>query len=307
MSDRPQSQSTTRSGYLLAVGATILWAGNFVLARGLHKEIPPVSLAFWRWVTAVAALAPFALRATVADWQLVRRHLAYLSVTALLGVTMFNTLIYTAGHTTNAINLALIAASSPIFIVLLARLFYGERISATKAIGTLVAVSGVVVLITNGSFSRVLEMTFAIGDVWMLGAAITFAGYNILVKRKPDGMSMQAFLLSTFGLGTLFLLPVYLWEHLAHGPVTLNRSTLLAVLYVGVFASLAAFFAWNRAITIIGTARTAVVYYLTPVFSGIGSSLFLGETISVIHVLSVALIIIGILIANRAQQLKEVS
>ena len=290
------------SGYLLAVAATLIWSGNFVIARGLRADIPPIGLAFWRWLVAVVALAPFALRALIEDWRLVRRHLAYLSVTALIGVTIFNTLIYIAGHTTRAINLSLIAASSPIFIVLLARISYREPITLAKAAGILITVAGVLILITAGDLARVLDLTFAAGDVWMLGAAIAFAGYSVLVKQKPAPMRTPVFLLSTFALGLLFLSPFYLWEHLSQRPVAWDRSTILSVVYVGVLASVVAFFLWNRAIAAVGPSRAALVYYLVPVFSGILAHLFLDEPIRFVHLVSMALIVVGILIANRVHE-----
>jgi drug/metabolite transporter (DMT)-like permease len=153
-------------GYLLAVFATVIWAGNFIVARALNQDILPVSLAFWRWAIAVATLAPFALRSTFTDWKMVKKHLPYLTVSALLGVTVFNTLIYIAGHTTQALNMALIATSSPIFIVFMSRFFYGETISLTRAAGMMLVVSGVLMLIAGGSLERLLSISFAIGDLY---------------------------------------------------------------------------------------------------------------------------------------------
>ncbi|MEG4459141.1 EamA family transporter, partial [Microcoleus sp. N9_A1] len=77
-------------GYSLAVVATIIWAGNFIVARALNQDILPVGLAFWRWAIAVATLAPFTVRAAVADWKLIKKYLPYLTVSALSGVTTFN-------------------------------------------------------------------------------------------------------------------------------------------------------------------------------------------------------------------------
>jgi len=84
---------------------------------------------------AAITLAPFALPGTIKDWKLVKKHLPYLAGTALLGGTASNTLIYIASHTTQAINMALIATASPIFMVIMSRIFYGERITWKKAAG----------------------------------------------------------------------------------------------------------------------------------------------------------------------------
>lgn len=286
-------------GYFLAVVATVIWAGNFIVARALNQDILPVGLAFWRWAIAVLTLAPFALRSTVEDWKLVQKHLPYLTISALLGVTAFNTLIYIAGHTTQALNMALIATSSPIFIVLMSRLFYGEAISLRRAAGMMVVVSGVLMLIARGSLERLLSISFAIGDLYMLLAAIVFAGYTMLVKRKPPNLRMTTFTLCTFSLGLLFLWPFYALESWIYHPVVFNFPIALALLYVGVLSSVVAFLAWNQAIALIGPSRTALIYYLIPVFSGIAAWLFLDEAISWVHIFSTFAIVCGIIITNR--------
>ncbi len=256
-----QPKSLVSMGYFWALVATVIWAGNFIIARAFIEDILPVGLAFWRWTIAVVTLTPFALRVTVEDWKLVQKHLPYLAVSALSGVTVFNTLIYIAGHTTQAMNLSLIATSSPIFVVLMSRLFYGEPISLTRATGIVVVVIGVVLLVAGGSSEKLLSISFfAIGDLYMLLAAIIFAGYTILVKRKPATMRMKTFALCTFSLGLLFLTPFYLLECWIYHPVVFNPSILLALLYVGIFSSVVAFLAWNQAIILIGPSRTALIY-----------------------------------------------
>ena len=120
-----------------------------------------------------------------------KKNIPYLSLTSLLGITMFNTLICFAGHTTTAINLSLISITFPVFIVILSRIFFRERITINKGIGIMLVATGVILLITKGILSKILDISFAIGDLWMLLAAITFAVYNILLKRKHLGFPVQ--------------------------------------------------------------------------------------------------------------------
>ncbi|MBC2712120.1 MAG: DMT family transporter [Desulfosarcina sp.] len=197
------------SGYLFAIGATAIWSGNFIIARGLNESIPPISLAFWRWVVAVIVFLPFALKPLIVEWSILKENIPYLSITSLLGITIFNTLIYFAGHTTTAINLSLISITFPV-IVILSRIFFGELITVNKSIGIILVAAGVVLLITKGNLSRLLNISFAIGDVWMLVAALTFAIYSILLKHKPKMLSIWAFQLSTFILGLIFLFPFFI-------------------------------------------------------------------------------------------------
>ncbi len=286
------------SGYLFAIGATAFWSGNFIVARGLSESIPPISLAFWRWVVAVVVFLPFALKPLIAEWDALKANLPYLSIVSVLGITIFNTLIYLAGHTTTAINLSLISITFPVFIVILSRIFFGELITVSKGVGIIIVAIGVIVLITKGAPSRLLHLSFAIGDVWMLAAAIIFAIYSILVKHKPEQLSIWAFQLSTFILGLIFLFPFFIWEYATAPPVAFDTKTVGSILYVGVFASLSAFVLWNKAIVAVGPSKAGMIYYTLPLFSGLLAYLFLQEDISMIHFYSALLIVSGILTAN---------
>jgi drug/metabolite transporter (DMT)-like permease len=121
----------------------------------------------------------------------------------------------------------------------------------------------------------------------------------MLVKRKPPNLRLTSFALCTFSLGLLFLAPFYALESWIYHPVVFNPSIALALIYVGILSSVVAFLAWNKAITLIGPSRTALIYYLIPVFSGIAAWLLLGEGITGLHIFSMLLIIFGIIITNR--------
>ena len=286
------------TGYLFAIGATAIWSGNFIIARGLNESIPPVSLAFWRWVVAVIVFLPFALKPLIVEWGILKKHIPYLSVTSLLGITIFNTLIYFAGHTTTAINLSLISVTFPVFIVILSRIFFREMITLNKRIGIILVTAGVVLLITKGTLSKLLNISFSIGDLWMLLAAMTFTVYSILLKRKPEHLSIWAFQLSTFILGLIFLCPFFIWEHRTAPFVEFDTKTVFSILYVGIFASLSAFVLWNKAIMKVGPSKAGMIYYTLPLFSGVSAYLFLNEAVTVIHFYSGLLIVSGILTAN---------
>jgi len=298
MSDRLKKQSVF-TGYLFAIGATALWSGNFIVARGLSDNIPPVSLAFYRWTVAVIVFTPFAIKNLLQEWPIIKKHITYFSITSFLGITTFNTLIYFAGKTTTAMNLSLISITFPIFIILFSRFLYEEVLTVEKGSGITLVLVGVLFLITKGKISTLLNISFTIGDVWMLTAAIIFAIYSLLLKNKPEGLSIKALQLSTFILGLLFLFPFFLWEQLTVHQSFLNQTTIPAILYVGIFASLCAFVLWNQSIIILGPSKAGMVYYTLPLFSGFLGYLFLNEKISMIHFYSMILIFSGIIATNH--------
>jgi drug/metabolite transporter (DMT)-like permease len=286
-------------GYLMVLAATAIWSGNFIVARGLSHSIPPVTLAFLRWATAVLALAPFGLRSIPVDIGVVRRHLGYLCLTAFLGVTVFNTLIYIAAYSSEALNLSLIAICSPAFTVVFARLFLREAFTLRRIVGVLVATAGVVALITGGEPSRLRSLTFSAGDLWMLLAAAIFAVYGILVRKRPADMSQGLFLTATFVLGTLFLLPWAAWELTQVPYIRFTPTAVAAIIYLGIGPSLVAFSCWNRAIAIIGPVRAGFVYYCLPLFSGLEAFLLLHEPVHWMHLWSGVVILAGVVVATR--------
>ena len=288
-------------GVLFALCATLLWSVNFVIASGIKGHIPPVGLAFWRWTIACVVLAPFAIKSTIKSWGDIKKNIHFLAITAVLGITIFNTLIYFAGKTTSAVNLSLIAISIPLFIVALSRIAFKEKITNAKLVGILTIILGVLILITKGSLQSLLQIQFAIGDLLMLIACLFFASYTILVRLKPKELPSKVFLFSIFVLGVLFLFPFYLWEHHYYKKVIFDSATIFATTYVGIFASLVSYYLWNEAITLIGTQKTALIYYLIPVFSGILAYFFLGQAIVLTQFISMGIIITGLLLTNKKE------
>lgn len=294
-----QKKNDLAAGLALACLAALLWSGNYVVARGLHQQITPVSLAFFRWLTATLVLAPIAYRQVQMHWPTIKKNSGYLSLTALLGVTLFNTFIYVAGHYSTAMNLAIIGTSAaPIFVLALAALFLKEKATRQQIMGTGFCIVGILLLISGGSWQRLLQFSFSLGDLWILGAAMAFALYTLLVRKKPKDLPPLAFLFALFFIGTLFLLPAFLIDSANGLTFTWNAKMLGVFAYLGVGASVGAFLSWNVAIQKIGAARTALFSNLIPVFSTIEAVLILGEESSPIIVISMALILFGLLLAN---------
>ena len=286
-------------GVLFALLATLLWSVNMVIASGIKGHIPPIGLAFWRWAIACIVLAPFALKSSIENWKIIKKNIQYLMLTAVLGITIFNTLIYFAGKTTSAVNLSLIAISIPLFIVAISRIAFKEKVSNKKLMGIAIIITGVLVLITKGSLQALLHINFSIGDLLMLVACFFFACYTILVRLKPTELPAKVFLFSVFVIGVIFLFPFYIIEHIYYKKVLLDTKTILITSYVGIFASLVSYYLWNEAIRLIGTSKTALIYYLIPVFSGILAYFFLDQQIIITQIISMGIIISGLLITNR--------
>jgi len=297
--DSTHHQRQVFIGIGLAVLATLIWSGNFVIARGVIKTIPPVTLAFYRWLLATIIILPFAWKYFRVELKIVKQHFLFFLFAAVTGISMFNTFVYIAGHYSSAINMAILGTcSSPIMSVILARIFLKEHIPMLRIIGMIVCIAGIFLLLSKGSIENLLAFRFGKGDWWILGAALTFAIYNTTVRKKPVGMHPVNFLFVIFLLGTIILLPFYLSELNAKGGIAINIANISAIIYLGLGASVICFLIWNRSIHALGSGRTALFGNLIPIFSTTEAVLFLNEKITVIHILSFILVVTGLVIAN---------
>ena len=297
----PQLTRQSR-GIMLALLATVVWSFNFIAGRGLADNIPPCTLAAGRWLIAFLAILPLAGADLIRQRRHFLTHFRYYLVVSLLGVSYFNTAIYFAAHTVPALNMSLMACASPLFTIVLARVWFGEVITPARMAGIIVALIGILLLLTRGDLSVLARLSFQGGDLIMLSASLAFSLYTLLVRQRPAGPSQSAYLAATFGLGLVFILPASAWE-LTHGAVIVVSPALVGgLLYLGLGASLFSFWCWAKAIEAIGPAKASVIYYSVPFFCGLEAVLFLGEPVLWVHYAGGALILGGLLLATRERK-----
>lgn len=279
--------------------ATLIWSGNFIVARAIHQDVPPIMLAVLRWGTASIIMLPIGWQAFQQNWPTIKKEWPLIAFAAFTGISLFNTFIYVAGHFSSAINLALIGTtSSPVFSFILARILLKERITPLRMIGLLICMAGILLLLSRGSWEVLWHIRFTKGDWWILAAAFSFAFYNIATRKKPASITPKAYLFSTFWLGTIMLLPFALLEVGLGAQVNWSWQMAGIVLYLGAGASVISFMCWNMAISKLGAARTSIFGNLIPVFSSIEAVWLLHEKVSRIHILSMMVVISGLVLAN---------
>ncbi|MFE5889446.1 DMT family transporter [Streptomyces sp. NPDC056462] len=293
----PTPRTAAALGVALAALATVVWSGSFVTSRALHDSVPPVQHAFWRWLVALVAVAPFGARQAWRQRGLIRRHLGFVLLASLLGVTTYNTLVNQAGVTTPAANMGMIMAASPVLMTLFERAA-GVRLGARRVVGLLVACAGVLLLIGSGAGGT----GFAAGDLWMVAAACCFGSYSGLLRRRPAELGGAAFLFTTFLVGTVLLVPAQGVSLAVQGGFEPTAGTVLPILYVGVASSAVAFFAWNRAIALVGPSRAGVVYYLQPVCVALLSWVVLGEATGWTQMVCMGLILGGVVLGAASRR-----
>ncbi len=286
-------------GISLAVLATMIWAGNFVISKGVSQLIGPISLAFFRWTLASLIIIPIAWPSYKKEKQYIKENIRYLFWVALSGIALFNTCIYVSGHFTTAINMALIGTtSSPIFATVFAIIFLKEKVNATRLVGLIMCIIGILILLSKGSFEKLWSLHFGVGDLWILAAGFCFAIYSVLVKKKPLSISSLHFLMLIFSMGAMMLFPFFLIENWYFPRPQFTPALIGSILYLGFGTSVIAFLCWNIALQKLGTSRTVLFGNLTPIFSTLEAVLILGEKFTSIHVISGLMVIGGLVIAN---------
>lgn len=285
--------------YLLLVLCVLFWSGNFVLARAMSQEIPPVALSFWRWAVATLVILPWALGPLRRNWPLLRQHLGRMLLLAALGVAGFNTLVYLGLQHTTAINGLLLQSSLPLQIIILNAVLFRHPTSALELGSVFLSLAGVLLILAAGDLTRLLQGGWNPGDLWILSAVLVWALYSTLLRWRPPGLDPLAFLGFTMLTGTLLILPLWLWELSTGVSPEMTANSLLTVAYVAIFPSVLSYLFWNRGVAEIGANRAGHFIHLNPVFGSLLAVGLLGETFAWYHAVGALLVAIAIWISSR--------
>jgi drug/metabolite transporter (DMT)-like permease len=284
-------------GAILAITSTVIWSGNFIVSRYAIHLAGPISLAFFRWTIASISMLPFAYVAIKKEWPIFKQNKLYFFLMGLIGIAIYNTLIYTAGHHTTAINMALFGSTvHPVVSALLGAALIHEKLHWKNITGMALSIFGTIYLLTKGDLINILHFKIGLGDLLMIIAGCCFGTYNVFVRKKPSGISNTSFLFCIFTLGSVFLLPAAIFEMKYIQPVVYNIQLLWIVLYIGIGNSTISYLVWNMAIQKIGPGKAALFATLAPLLSSYEAVFFLGETFNKAQITSGLIIIVGIFI-----------
>lgn len=286
------------NAYLLLTLAVLFWAGNFILGRAFHSDIPPIALAFWRWCCASLLIIGPAFRHLRRDRQLLLAHWPVVLLLSAVGIAAFNTLAYSGLQYTQAINAFLMQSLMPVLIVLFSFLIFSERVRPVQVLGILVSLCGAVAIIARGDLALLAALEFNRGDLLVAAAILCYAGYSVMLRKRPP-VHPLSLIAVTFWLGSAIILPFYLWETLHVRPLVIQPVTVVVVGYVALFPSIVSYLCFNRGVELIGANRAGLFIHLMPVFGSLMAILFLGESFYWYHALGICLIATGIVLATR--------
>ena len=291
-------QPLWNQGWLLLTLASLFWAGNSIVGRAVNETVPPVGLAFWRWVAASLIVLPFAWPHVRRDWPKLRKAWLLIAALAVLGLAGFNVVFYTALHHTTAINSVLLQSATPPLILLLTFLLFRERPLWTQILGLVVSIAGVLVILAEGAPDRLLALRLNVGDALVMACVVGYALYSALLKKAPP-LHPLSFLAGTFVASVVVLIPLYVVEHLSGDVMPTDGASLAALAYVALFPSIAAYLFFNRGVEIMGANRAGQYMHLMPAFGALLAVAFLDERFRLFHALGMALIAAGIVLSSR--------
>ena len=286
-------------GYVFLPLAVLLWSGNTVVSKAaLSADVPPIALAFWRWIVAIAILAPFAAGSAWRLRRTVLAHWRFFTVFGVVSVGSFNTFFYLGLERTSAVQGTLILAVLPALVVLSAWLFQGAPITRRQGAGVVVSIAGAALIVVRGDVQVLLSLTPNAGDLWCLAAVAAWTVQIVTTARIPKEVDIWSFTAIVIPIGALFIVPFYLWEIASGRVLTPTGIGLAAILYNGIAASLIAFAMWNEGVRRVGASLSGYFGNLFPVFSAAMAVLILGESLEWFHLVGGALVLAGIYFAT---------
>jgi drug/metabolite transporter (DMT)-like permease len=301
---KPMQARLTPATALLLTIPPLMWAGNAVVGRMVGELVPPMMLNLLRWALAGLILLPLAawvLRADSGLWKHWRRF----SLLGLLSVGAYNALQYLALKTSSPINVTLVAASMPIWMQLIGRLFFAAPVSRRQLLGALLFIGGVLLVLSRGQLATLLQVQLVPGDVYILIAAIGWAFYSWMLVRpggEPTAIRADwaAFLLAqiAFGLAWSALFAAGEWA-VTDQPIVWGWPLAAALLFVAVGPAVLAYRAWGIGVQRAGPTVASFFGNLTPLLTALMSAALLGELPQLYHGAAFALIVGGIVVSSR--------
>ncbi|QKF82120.1 DMT family transporter [Halarcobacter ebronensis] len=282
--------------YLLLGLCVLFWSGNFILGRFVSGDIQAVELAFFRWFFVIILTIPLLFKIDIKKViTIYKKNFIFLTFLAIVGITLFNTVLYIALHTTTATNALLINSIIPILILLFSFLILKSKITKVQTTGIVISTFGVIFLVLKGDLTNIFHLKFTHGDLWVIVSSLLWATYSTFIKLKPKDLNhVELFILVVY-IGFIFLLPWYLSQgYSLDKEIMILKDNWYFFIYVSVFASLLSFYFWHIGIDTIGAERTGQFTHLMPLFGAILAFIFLGEVPYLYHLIGALFIALGI-------------
>ncbi|MCC0035738.1 MAG: DMT family transporter [Hoeflea sp.] len=281
----------------------LFFSSNLIFGRSTIPEVAPFTLAFLRWTASALLLSPFLWMARDRVRTYVTGHPLHWLLLGFLGMWICGAGVYYALQFTTATNGTLIYTTSPLMIIILERLFFGRPTSWRELAGILIGFLGVAIIVLKGNLTGLAGTSFNMGDLMFILAALSWAGYSVLLKgRRTAGLPVSALFAVVALSGSLLLAPFALWEYLTGAMMPQTLTAWGGIAGIVVFSSLLAFSGYQYGVARLGASTASVFMYLLPPY-GVGLAvLVLGEPFEMHHAIGIITVLAGLVLATAPGQ-----
>lgn len=281
--------------YALLLINTILWGFSAPIIKKALDYVTINQFLFGRYLIASLIFLPIYFIANRGKKGLRHTNWKPLVFLALLGTPLTLIPLYEGLKLTSSIEAAILAATTPILVILGSRLFLREKITANQEVGIFVALLGTLVLTLEPAFTNGFSLTFSLlGNLLIIVSNLIWAAFLIITKKikaDPGQISLVSYLVSV---------PVFLVLLLLESPLAIIKTNpghplaLFGVLYMAIAGSVIAFWAYTKGQALIPAGEASVFTYLQPIFTFPLAYFWLGESISGLGILACLLIAAGV-------------
>ena len=293
----------TNPHFLLTL-TSIFWAFNTVAGRAAVGEVSPLLIVSVRWFFVSIILSILCRNQLKEIWRIVNKRLKWIIFMGLFGFTGFNSAYYIAAHNTIAINLGLVQGTMPAFIIIIAWVWLKDKINLTQFFGVLITFVAVLIVVSAGNLSLLLNLELNNGDIIMIFACSLYAVYAVGLRKKPK---IGALPLLTFFAYVAFLgsIPGLIFEIFSNQFILPGYKGCIILGVIIIFPSFLAQIFFMKGVEKIGPSRSGLYTNLVPVFSSILAVLFLGENFKLYHFLSLTMIFAGIYLFENKNKINS--
>jgi drug/metabolite transporter (DMT)-like permease len=292
--------SKNTKAYIMLILATLFWAGNFTIGKFAYTEnVPPYSLAFFRWILVWIILIPFTYKEISKTKTEVKNNLSLFFILGFTSVGIFSSFTYNALNYTQVINASLFNTAIPVSIILVCFLLKIEKTNIFQISGLIISVLGILAIITRLDLNILLTLNFNKGDIYMVIAIISWGIYSAFLKKKIFDISLLSLVHVVCTFGLIILLPAFLFELVQGKTTEINNNLILILFYIAIFPSIGSYYCWAGAVSIIGANRAGIFLSLIPLFSTIFAMIFFNEKFLFFHFIGSVLIILGLFLSNK--------
>ena len=285
--------------YILLFVQPIFMATNIIVARGGVEYVPPISLAFWRWLTVFLILFPFFYNEILKNKKYINKEFWKLFFLGSMGCGICGAFPFIAGMSTTMANMGIIYTSSPIFIIILSAMFFNDKINFSRVIGLVLCLIGVLAIISKGNLDLLINFKFTSGDLWMIGAAMGWAVYSIYLLNWKSKFSLMARFTLIAMFGTISLFPFYILEEIFYFNTTFNSNFLFWVLFAAVSPGIIAFTLYTKVQKYLGASLTGFTLYIFSIYSAIYGIILFDEALLNFHYFGAAFVFAGVYLARK--------